>query len=78
MLALDVAASELFESGKYRLQKEGRVFDGMELIAFYEGWVEKYPIISIEDGLAEDDGRTGSYLFSALAARFRLSAMICW
>jgi enolase len=54
-LALDPAASEIFEDGKYHLAKEGRTLSGEEMVAFYEDWVSKYPIISIEDGLAEDD-----------------------
>jgi enolase len=54
-VALDPAASEVFEDGKYVLKKEGRTLSGEEMVDFYETWVEKYPIISIEDGLAEDD-----------------------
>jgi len=54
-IALDPAASEFFEDGKYVLQKEGRDLTGAEMVDFYADWVEKYPIISIEDGLDEDD-----------------------
>ncbi len=54
-VALDPAASEIFENGKYVLKKEGRTLSGEEMVGFYQDWVEKYPIISIEDGLAEDD-----------------------
>ncbi|HSJ56398.1 MAG TPA: phosphopyruvate hydratase [Anaerolineae bacterium] len=54
-VALDPAASEIYHDGKYVLKKEGRTLTGAEMVDFYEGWVEKYPIISIEDGLAEDD-----------------------
>jgi len=54
-VALDPAASELFEDGKYHLKKERRVLGGDEMVGFYEAWVRKYPIISIEDGLAQDD-----------------------
>ncbi|MCL7453042.1 MAG: phosphopyruvate hydratase [Anaerolineae bacterium] len=54
-VALDPAASEVFEGSKYILKKEGRTLSGEEMVDFYEGWVDKYPIISIEDGLAEDD-----------------------
>ncbi len=54
-VALDPAASEVFEDGKYLLKKEGRTLSGEEMVDFYEDWVNKYPIISIEDGLAEDD-----------------------
>ncbi len=54
-VALDPAASEVFDEGRYVLKKEGRTLSGEEMVDFYEGWLEKYPIISIEDGLAEDD-----------------------
>ena len=54
-VALDPAASEVFEDGKYVLKKEGRTLSGEEMVDFYEAWLEKYPIISIEDGFAEDD-----------------------
>lgn len=54
-IALDPAASEFFEDGKYVLKKEGRDLTGAEMVEFYADWVEKYPIISIEDGLDEDD-----------------------
>jgi enolase len=55
MIALDPAASEIYEDGKYQLKKEGRALTGAEMVDFYADWVEKFPIISIEDGLAEDD-----------------------
>jgi len=54
-IALDPAASEIYHDGRYALKKEGRELSGEEMVAFYQDWVEKYPIISIEDGLAEDD-----------------------
>ncbi|MBN2391870.1 MAG: phosphopyruvate hydratase [Anaerolineae bacterium] len=54
-IAMDPAASEIYEDGKYNLKKEGRVLSSEEMVDFYAKWVEKYPIISIEDGLAEDD-----------------------
>jgi enolase len=54
-LALDPAASEFYEDGQYHLRKEGRRLTGVQMVDFYCDWVEKYPIISIEDGLAEDD-----------------------
>ncbi|MGD2145622.1 MAG: phosphopyruvate hydratase [Anaerolineae bacterium] len=54
-IALDPAASEFFEDGKYVLKKEGRDLSGAEMVDFYADWVEKYPIMSIEDGLDEDD-----------------------
>ena len=54
-VALDPAASEVYQDGKYVLKKEGRTLTGEEMVDFYEAWVDKYPIISIEDGLDEDD-----------------------
>lgn len=55
MLALDVAATEFYDNGKYVLSGEGKTYTASELIDFYETLVERYPIISIEDGLSEDD-----------------------
>jgi enolase len=54
-MACDPAASEFYEDGKYVLAREGRQLSASELISLYEQWVGEYPIISIEDGLAEDD-----------------------
>lgn len=55
MLAMDAAASEFYEDGKYHLKTEGKVLTGPEMVDFLADWCEKYPIISIEDGLHEDD-----------------------
>ena len=55
MLALDVAATELYKDGKYHLTRENRVLTSEEMVAFYADWCSRYPIASIEDGLAEDD-----------------------
>lgn len=54
-LALDVASSEFYKEGKYELEGEGRSLTSEELVSFYEELVAKFPIISIEDGMAEDD-----------------------
>ncbi len=54
-IAIDAAASELYKDGKYHLETEGKVLTSEEMVNFYAEWVEKYPIVSIEDGLAEDD-----------------------
>lgn len=54
-LGMDAAASEYFKDGKYVLSAEGRSFDSAEMIDFLAAWVDKYPIISIEDGLDEND-----------------------
>lgn len=54
-LALDVAASELYDSGRYTLAGEGRTLSAEGIVDWYEDLIARYPIISIEDGLAEDD-----------------------
>lgn len=54
-IALDPAASEFFDNGKYVLKAENRSLTSDEMIDFYENLINKYPIVSIEDGLAEDD-----------------------
>ena len=56
-LTLDVAASELYgrESGRYVLEREGRTLDAGQLVDLYADWKRSYPIVSIEDGLDEDD-----------------------
>jgi len=54
-IALDPASSEIYEDGKYHLKGEGRVLTSEEMVEYYASLVNKYPIISIEDGLAEDD-----------------------
>ncbi len=54
-IALDPAASEFYEDGLYNLRTEGKKLNSEEMVAFWKNWVEQYPIVSIEDGLAEDD-----------------------
>ena len=54
-IALDPAASEFYEDGLYNLRTEGKKLNSEEMVAFWKSWVEQYPIVSIEDGLAEDD-----------------------
>ena len=72
VLALDVAASELYRDGKYELAGEGRSLDAEEMIALYADLAGKYPIVSIEDGLAEDDWQGWAALTAALGERVRL------
>jgi len=55
MLGLDAASSEFYQEGEYRLESEGRSFTSSEFTSFLEEWVDNYPILSIEDGMAEDD-----------------------
>ncbi|HET7344044.1 MAG TPA: phosphopyruvate hydratase [Methylomirabilota bacterium] len=72
-LALDVAASEFAdESGRYRLRRENLVLDAEELIARYETLIERYPIVSIEDGLGEDDWSGWGLLTRRLGGRVQL------
>ncbi len=72
MLAIDAAATELYEDGAYRLRKEGRTLSSAEMVDFYAGWVEQYPIISIEDGLSEDDWEGWAALTARLGDRVQL------
>ncbi|MBC7227464.1 MAG: phosphopyruvate hydratase [Thermoflexales bacterium] len=71
-LALDPAASEFYEDGRYILKKEGRTLTGAEMVDFYAAWVEKYPIISIEDGLAEDDWESWALMTRRLGDRIQI------
>lgn len=71
-LALDPAASELYQEGKYHLEGEGRVLSSEEMVEFWATWVDKYPIRSIEDGLAEDDWEGWRLLTERLGGRVQL------
>jgi enolase len=71
-VALDPAASEVYEGGKYVLKKEGRTLSGEEMVDYYEDWVNKYPIISIEDGLHEDDWDTWVLMQKRLGDRLQI------
>ena len=71
-LALDPATSELYRDGKYHLEGEGKVLSSEEMVAFWEAWVEKYPIRSIEDGLAEDDWEGWRLLTERLGGKVQL------
>ena len=72
-LALDPAASEFYENGNYTFKKSGNIKRSFEeMVSLYSEWVKKYPIVSIEDGLAEDDWRGWKMLTRALAAKVQL------
>ncbi len=71
-IALDPAASEIYQEGMYHLKKEGRKLTSEEMVAFYEDWVNKYPIISIEDGLAEDDWEAWKLMVERLGHRVQI------
>jgi enolase len=72
VLALDPATTELFADGKYTLAKEGRTLTSAEMVEHWAAWVEKYPIRSIEDGLAEDDWDGWKLLTERLGQRCQL------
>jgi len=71
-IALDPAASELYQASRYELQGEGKSMAAPELIDRWATWVEKYPVISIEDGLAEDDWEGWRRLTEKLGKRVQL------
>lgn len=71
-LALDVASSEMFKDGKYHMEGEGLVKTPAEMVEYYAGLVEKYPIISIEDGMAEEDWDGWKLLTDRLGGKVQL------
>ena len=71
-ICLDVASSEFYENGKYNLQGEGKSFDNQEMTEFLTDWVKKYPIISIEDGMAEQDWQGWEMLTKSLGKNCQL------
>lgn len=73
-IALDPAASEFYdaETRTYNLRKEGRKLSSDEMVAFWKNWVDQYPIVSIEDGLAEDDWDGWKHLTAEIGDRIQL------
>jgi enolase len=71
-IALDPAMTELYGDGRYTLAREDRTLTGGELIDFWADWVERYPILSLEDGLAEDDWQGWTTLTARLGDRVQL------
>jgi len=73
-IALDPAASEFYdpEAGKYRMRREGKDFSGQEMVEFWASWVEQYPIVSIEDGLAQDDWQSWAYMTEKLGSKIQI------
>jgi len=71
-LALDCAATELYRDGKYVLKGEGRTLDSAGMVQYLESLVDRYPIISIEDGIAEDDWEGWRALTETLGSRVQL------
>jgi len=72
LLGLDVASSEFYRDGMYDLSSEGRRFTSAEFVDYLAGWVDQYPIASIEDGLAEDDWDGWKLLTERLGSRIQL------
>jgi enolase len=71
-LAIDVAASEFYKNGKYHMEAEGAAKSSAQMVAYLEGLAKKYPIISIEDGLAEDDWKGWAALTAKLGDKIQL------
>jgi enolase len=71
-IILDVAASSIYEDGVYHLRTEGRKISAADMVRLYEDWVGRYPIVSIEDGLAEDDWDGWALLSRTIGDRIQL------
>ena len=71
-LALDPASSEFYRDGAYHLDAEGKVLSSDEMIAYWADWIERYPIVSLEDGLAEDDWSGWAAMTRAMGDRVQL------
>ncbi|MBT3249845.1 MAG: phosphopyruvate hydratase [Candidatus Pacebacteria bacterium] len=71
-IALDPAATEFYEDGQYQLKTEGKTLTSEELVDRYQEWVEKYPIVSIEDGHAEDDWAGFAMMTSRLGDKIQI------
>ena len=71
-IALDPAASEIYKGGKYDLASENLKLSSAEMVAFYAEWVKKYPICSLEDGMAEDDWQGWKMLTDAVGKKIQI------
>ncbi len=71
-LGMDPASTEFYHNGKYELAREGRTLTSSEMIDLYEQWINEYPLVTIEDGLAEDDWEGWSLLRQRLGNRVQL------
>jgi len=71
-IGLDPASSGFFEGGLYHLRTEGRKITAAEMVALYADWIDQYPIISLEDGLAEDDWEGWALLNQSLGSRIEV------
>jgi len=71
-IALDPASSEFYNAGRYDLKGEGRTLDAAALVKLYGDWQRRYPIVSIEDGMAEDDWEGWKHLTDAIGDKVQL------
>lgn len=71
-IAIDAASSEFYKDGMYVLENEGKALTAAEMVDFYAKWVEKYPIISLEDGMAEEDWEGWKLLTDRLGSKIQL------
>ncbi|ATD55779.1 phosphopyruvate hydratase [Clostridium chauvoei] len=71
-IAIDAASSEYYKDGKYVLENEGKTLTATEMVDFFEDWVNKYPIISIEDGMAEEDWEGWKLITERLGKKVQL------
>ena len=72
VLAIDAASSEFYENGKYEMKGEGKSYTNAQMVEFYKGLCDKFPIFSIEDGMAEDDWEGWKMLTDAIGDRVQL------
>jgi len=72
LLGLDAASSEFYRGGKYVLEGEGKTLDAAGMVDFYEALVKRYPIVSIEDGMAEDDWEGWAHLTKRIGGKVQL------
>ncbi len=71
-IALDAASSEFYENGKYEMKGEGKSYTSKQMVEYYKGLCDKFPIFSIEDGMAEDDWEGWKMLTDTLGSRIQL------
>ncbi len=72
VLALDAASSEFYKNGKYEMEGEGKSYTNAQMVEYYKGLCDKFPIFSIEDGMAEDDFEGWKLLTDALGSKIQL------
>jgi enolase len=78
MLALDPASTEFFKKGKYEMEGEGKSFDAAGMVDYYADLVKRYPIVSIEDGMAEDDMKGWKAITDKLGSGWSRASRTVW